>query len=85
MNGPGTVALSGANTYTGGTTISQGTLALTGSGSIASPNIIVAGGATFDTTASSFSLGAGQTLTNSSSGAVVNGLSYRFGNGFAGV
>jgi autotransporter-associated beta strand protein len=47
--GAGTLTLSGANTYTGNTTVSSGKLALSGSGSIAnSPTIEVAGGATFD-------------------------------------
>ncbi len=47
--GGGAVSLGNANTYTGNTTISAGTLALTGSGSIvSSPNIIVGSGATFD-------------------------------------
>jgi len=45
----GNWTLSGPNTYTGNTTISAGTLALSGTGSIVnSPIIEVAGGATFD-------------------------------------
>ena len=70
-----TWTLSGANTYTGNTTINGGTLALAGSGSIASsPNIIIAGGATFDVSglSSPFVLGGSQTL-NSSSTAVFAG------------
>jgi len=48
----GTVTLANANTYTGVTTISNGTLALTGSGSINnSSQIDVASGAEFDITA----------------------------------
>lgn len=74
LNGPGALEMGGTNTYTGNTTISQGTLALFGSASIASPYIIVAGGATLDATLSTFSLGAGQVLTNISGTAVVNGL-----------
>lgn len=73
--GSGTETLSGANTYTGNTTISAGSLALSGSGSIANtPQIIVAGGATFDVSglSSAFNLGAGQTLSNSTSTAVLN-------------
>jgi autotransporter-associated beta strand protein len=46
--GTGSWTLSGASTYTGATTIIAGTLALTGSGSIAtSPSIELAGGSTF--------------------------------------
>jgi len=47
----GTLTLSAANTYTGNTTISAGTLALSGSGSLTSPNISVATGANFDVSA----------------------------------
>ncbi len=65
--GSGTLTLTGANTYTGGTTISGGTLALSGSGSLASTNITVAGGATLDISAVSFTLGAGQVLSNTAS------------------
>ena len=65
--GSGTLTLSGANTYSGNTTISAGTLALSGSGTLASPNITVAGGATFDVSAlsSTFTLASGQKLANS--------------------
>ena len=72
----GTWKLSGSNTYSGNTTITAGTMALGGSGSIANtPNIIVAGGATFDVSGltSPFVLGRGQTLSNSSSSAVLKG------------
>lgn len=48
-SGGGTLTLTGANTYTGDTTISNGTLTLSAGGSIAnSSNIVIAGGATFD-------------------------------------
>jgi fibronectin-binding autotransporter adhesin len=66
----GAVALNGQNTYTGDTTIANGVLALSGSGSIAnSPDIIIAGGATFDVSAlsSAFTLSSSQTLSNSTS------------------
>lgn len=72
----GTWELSGSNAYSGNTTITGGTMALGGRGSIPNtPNIIVAGGATFDVSGltSPFVLGRGQTLSNSSSSAVVKG------------
>ena len=46
--GNGTQTFNGANTYSGDTTISAGTLALSGTGSLASPQINVLNGATFD-------------------------------------
>jgi autotransporter-associated beta strand protein len=77
--GPGTMLLFNSTTngytYTGNTTISQGTLALAGSTTISdSPAFIIAGGATFDVSglASSFTLGSNQTLSNSTSRAVIN-------------
>jgi autotransporter-associated beta strand protein len=70
--GSGGIVLNNANTYTGDTTISAGTLKLGASSSIAnSPNIIVNG--TFDVSAvSGFTIGASQTLKGSGtvSGAV---------------
>jgi len=73
VNGPGTLMLSGTNTYTGSTTVNSGTLAL--GNSIASTNITVAGGASFDVSGETtmFALGGGRTLTNNSVGAVLNG------------
>ena len=65
--GSGTLTLSGANTYTGRTTVSSGALALGAGGSLASSVISVAGGAVFDVSAVSFTLGAGQVLSNSAS------------------
>jgi autotransporter-associated beta strand protein len=62
----GTWTLGGANTYTGTTTIGQGTLILGSGGAInGSSTITVAAGATFDVSASSYSLGASQTLSGS--------------------
>jgi T5SS/PEP-CTERM-associated repeat protein/autotransporter-associated beta strand protein len=76
MSGTGVQALTGANTYTGPTTVSAGTLRLTGSGSFASSAVItvgtaagspatldvagVTGGANF--ASGGFALAAGQTL-----------------------
>ena len=60
--GTGFLTLSGVNTYTGATTVSEGTLALGAPGSISnSPLISVASGATFNA-GPGFTLGAGQTL-----------------------
>ncbi|MBO1011923.1 autotransporter-associated beta strand repeat-containing protein [Achromobacter sp. SD115] len=51
-NGASTLTLNGANTYTGGTYINSGTLALGAAGSLAATGIVnVAGGATFDLSA----------------------------------
>lgn len=65
--GAGSFTLSGANTYTGATTISSGTLALGSAGSIASSGTITVGdtgstGAVLDLTAmtSSYAFGSGQ-------------------------
>jgi len=61
----GTTILTGANTYSGNTTISNGTLQLTGTGAIASSPIIdVALGSFFDvsTVTGGYTLGASQTL-----------------------
>ncbi len=73
--GPGTVIMTNINTYSGNTIISGGTLALSGLGSIASPRVIVAGGATFDVSkqATTFALGSNQTLSNSTSAATISG------------
>lgn len=62
--GAGTMALAGANTYAGNTVISNGVLALVGSGSLASPEIAVTNGAIFDVSqlTSTFYLNSPQTL-----------------------
>ena len=73
--GSGTLALLGNNTYTGPTFVNAGTLALSGSASIASsPGITLAGGSTFDLSGltAGFTLGGGQTLSNSASTATIN-------------
>jgi autotransporter-associated beta strand protein len=63
--GAGTFTLAGANTYTGNTTISGGTLALGASGSISStPLIAIAAGGNLDVSAiSAFSLSGGTALS----------------------
>jgi len=72
-NDAGTLTLAGANTYSGNTNINGGTLAMTGTGSIANtPLISLAGGTTFDVSglsSGSFTLGSGQTLASSSASA----------------
>ena len=67
MAGPGRVTLSGANTCSGATVISGGTLGLSADGSLAgSPVISLASGASLDVSAvASFGLASGQTLAGS--------------------
>lgn len=64
--GSGTFTLAGNNTYTGATNVSQGTLALTGTGSISHSTLInVTSGAVFDVSGLStgtYALAAGQSL-----------------------
>ncbi|HSV15038.1 MAG TPA: PEP-CTERM sorting domain-containing protein, partial [Tepidisphaeraceae bacterium] len=48
INGGGNVLLSAANTYTGNTTVSSGTMTVDTTGSLASPNVTVASGATMN-------------------------------------
>jgi autotransporter-associated beta strand protein len=79
-NGAGTQTLTAVNTYTGNTTISGGTLALSGSGSIGfSPSISVGTGATLDVSGvtGGFTVANGQTL--SGNGTVSGGMT--LGNG----
>jgi hypothetical protein len=64
------------NTYSGNTTVSAGTLALSGSGSIAnSPNITMGSGGTFDVSGltTALTLGSSQTLKASATGANTTG------------
>jgi autotransporter-associated beta strand protein len=78
--GTGTLYLNAANTYSGITTISNGTVALGANGSIANSSVIsVNSGATFDVQALSnvnFTLGASQTLKGNGTvqgTAIING------------
>ena len=57
--------LGGANTHTGPTLISAGTLALASGATLSASAITVASGATFDLSAASFSLSSSQNLTGS--------------------
>jgi len=73
-SGSGSLTLSGVCTYTGNTVINAGRLALSGSGSIAnSASIVLAGGASFDVSATSFTLAHSQVLTNSGSTSILAG------------
>ena len=67
--GNGTFGLAGLNTYTGATTIGNGTLALSGSGLVANSSaIVIASNATLDVTgrtSGSMSIGSGQILRGS--------------------
>ena len=69
--GDGILMLTATNTYSGNTTVSAGTLALSGDGSISnSPIIGIAAGATFDVSATGWSGSGSQTLAGvSTSGA----------------
>ena len=73
--GSGSLTLNGANSYTGNTTITNGTLALGSSGSINnSQRIIVGNSGVFDVSArSGFMLVTGQTLSNLTSTATLAG------------
>lgn len=79
QNGAGILTLNTTETYHGGTTVSNGTLALGGNGSINnSPSINIAAGATFDVSQNfSYTLGSGATLNASGAAtpAVINGAS----------
>ena len=75
LNGSGSLTLNGANTYTGNTTINNGTLALGSSGSINnSQHIIIGNGGVLDVSANSgFTLVTGQALSNLTSTAILAG------------
>lgn len=86
--GTGTMTLTNTNTYTGATTVSAGTLALSGGGSIASSSVVTVN-ATFDISASAFPFNLINTLAGNASGIVnMGGNGLAIGNGsteFAGV
>ena len=73
--GAAKLTLSGANGYSGGTTLQAGTLALSGGGTVGSGDLTLAAGAIFDVTGAtggSCTLGSGQTLKGN--GTVTGGL-----------
>ena len=77
--GGGILVFSGTDNCTGPTMINAGTLALSGNGGLSGSAIItVAGGATLDVSAlnSTFTLAAGQTLSNSAANAVISGTNH---------
>ena len=65
VDGPGTLALSAANTFTGGAKITEGTLELTGAGSL-DPSGTISGAGTFEIAggAMTFETGASLTVAN---------------------
>ncbi len=71
-DGTGSWTLSAVNTYSGGTTINAGLLALTGAGSLGSGPISIASAGTLALTGSDLTLASGQSLTNR--GLVTGGL-----------
>ena len=64
MTGPGTLILSGPNTYSGGTTLSQGILSISSAGNLGTGNITGNGG-TLQTTATINPLALGISLNPS--------------------
>ena len=88
-HGGGTLTLTNVSTFTGDTTISAGTLALSGAGSLNSTagSISIAAGATFDVsgvTTPPYHVRTGKTLSGGgvSGGATINGALSQNGGGF---
>lgn len=77
-SGSGTVTFGGAKTYTGATTISAGTLALTTNASLTSTNIALASGTFYLST--NFALAAAQTLSGSGNVVLTNGGTFTLTN-----
>ena len=74
-SGAGQLTLSGTNTYTGATIITEGTLAIGSGGSIASSSQIIAGAnTTLDLSAVSFTLGASNAQTLGGTGAITGNM-----------
>jgi autotransporter-associated beta strand protein len=71
--GSGVLTLSVANTYSGTTTVTAGTLAVSGSGTVGTGNVSVASGATFDLSAITTSLTLSSTQTLSGAGTIAIG------------
>jgi fibronectin-binding autotransporter adhesin len=76
--GPGTLVLSGANSYTGGTTVTGGTLSISsdanlGSTATADPLVLNGAGVALNVTAN-VTLSANHQISISSSGALINGV-----------
>lgn len=70
MSGPGTLQLTAANTYTGGSTVSGGTLEATVAGALGSGNVSVAAGATLTLDSSAAINSAADLLVDASATAV---------------
>ncbi|MEO5713761.1 MAG: autotransporter-associated beta strand repeat-containing protein [Luteolibacter sp.] len=72
--GTGTLAISQANTYTGGTTINTGEVTVSGDQSAANGSWILRGGPTFNTTATAVTFNSGSTI------AIASGKTVQLGN-----
>ena len=79
--GAGRLLLDGANTFTGSTLITGGTLALGAGGNLASGAIDVGSGATFDLLAATFTLGNGRAIGGD--GTILGNLVFGAGSKFA--
>jgi uncharacterized protein YhjY with autotransporter beta-barrel domain len=80
VSGPGTVVLSGINSYSGGTTLSSGRLAVTGSGTLgAATGLLAISGGTLDLGGTSQTVGAvGVTGASTIQNGTLTGSSYAF-------